>query len=142
MRPRKTLTSFSVYLSLGQTRKRARCFAFLSPLLISAENREGYSQRAVCFSLIFSPGIPLKREDLSLQGSPAKETFSLFTFRCFSLCSLFLVGLFSPQHKGSSFGALQCQILQCKQSHLYYHQYSALKPLNETVHKQTNAANS
>ncbi len=77
-------------------------FAFLSSLLISAENREGYSQRAVCFSLFFSPGIPLKREDRSLQGSPAKETYSLFTFRCFSLCSLFLVGLFSPRNKESS----------------------------------------
>lgn len=60
-------------------------FAFLSSLLISVENREGYSQRAVCFSLIFTPGIPLKRGDRSLQGSPARETFSLFTFRCFFL---------------------------------------------------------
>ncbi len=143
---KKTPHLFFVLSLAGPDMQRARCtaFSFLSSLLISAENREGSSQRAVCFSLFFSPGIPLKREDRSLQGSPAKETFSLFTFRCFSLCSLFLVGLFSPRHKESSFGAFQCQIIQCKHSHLYYHQYSALQfqqQMNDTVHKKTNAAN-
>lgn len=144
---KKTPHLFFVLSLAGPDMQRARCtaFSFLSSLLISAENREGSSQRAVCFSLVFSPGIPLKREDRSLQGSPAKETFSLFTFWCFSLCSLFLVGLFSPRHKESSFGAFQCQIIQCKHSHLYYHQYSALQfqqQMNDTVHKKkTNAAN-
>lgn len=132
---------FFVLSLTGPDMQRARCMALLFSLcFLSQQKTERVTHKGLSvFPLVFSPGIPLKQVDRSLLGSPAKETFSLFIFRCFSLCSLFFVGLFSPRHKERSFVALQCQIIPCKHSHLYYHPYSALRfqqQMNDSVHKK------